>query len=128
MIYGNKEAVEKEIQRLENIDEDVLLNELKSIQEKININKNNINKCKSDLLYWSYIAVSEELDAIKEFIQDRLIAIICSYQCKRIDDLIDASDRLRTITKNKNEVIKGLELYKPAQYKQKIELIKSIFE
>ena len=127
MTYGDEKLVKNEIDKLQNLDIVNLFSELILIYTKIKENQKLMKECKSDFCYWGYVAKYEELEAIKEYIDNKMVDFLKESDSKRINSLLKTEENLKKIYKNKYKKIKGLKEYQPAHYKKKIELIESIF-
>lgn len=128
MNYGSESLVKEEIEKLSNLNIIELFNKLNSVNNEINNIYNEMKNCKSDLCYWGYVARYEETKEIKEYLDNKILDYLKENNSKRLNSLVKTEENLKKIYKNKYKKIKGLEEYKPVQYKKKIELIESIFD
>jgi len=127
MIYGNQEVVDKKINALKDLTTDKLITELSVIHISLDRNEANRKNCKSDFSYWSYVAEAEELNAVKDYIEDRIQTYLINNNAKTITKAQAAEERLNIIICKKNEVVNNLNEYKPNGYKRIIEFINKIF-
>lgn len=127
MIYGNQEVVDKKINALKDLTTDKLITELSVIHISLDRNEANRKNCKSDFSYWSYVAEAEELNAVKDYIEDKIQTYLINSNAKTITKAQAAEERLNIIISKKNEVVNNLNEYKPNGYKRVIEFINKIF-
>jgi hypothetical protein len=128
MRYGNEENVKQRTACLERYTYKELLSELEKYISIRNDLSERMRNCNSDYAYWGLVADIEEFEEIIAFIEMKLINYLLELDTPFLKEMQDHATRYMKVRVEAEQIISDLEKYKPSQYKQKIELIKTILD
>ncbi len=127
MSYANKEIVIKRINELKNKPVYTYLEELDLIDINIDTNKQLLKESTSDIYFWDYQATIDTLVEVKRFIETQIIEYLKAKDCEYIKNSEKNENRLNAMMDEYHQTIKDLTIYKPSNYKGKIEILNKVF-
>ena len=127
MSYANKEIVIKRINELKNKPVYTYLEELDLIDINIDTNKQLLKESTSDIYFWDYQATIDTLVEVKRFIETQIIEYLKAKDCEYIKNSEKNENRLNAMMDEYHQTIKDLTIYKPSNYKGKIEILNQVF-
>lgn len=127
MSYANKETVIKKINELKSKPIYTYLEELDLIDINIDTNKQLLKESTSDIYSWDYQATIDTLVEVKKFIETQIIEYLKAKDCEYIKNSEKNENRLNAMMDEYHQTIKDLTIYKPSNYKGKIEILNKVF-
>lgn len=125
--FNNQKAIDDKINELKKKSPLTYLQELDVVNDEIEKNRKFQRECHSDFCYWGYSESIDTLLEVKKYLESQIVLFLKERDSNYVKTHEEMENKLNAITEEYKQTVHDLSVYKPSNYKNKIELLNKVF-